>query len=164
MQRLDTAGLTLSTVNAGFSAGTTSTYSTAAATAGFINGKWATALSTQTNTASPTTDVNTGSAFVALGDDQICAFVWGTNAAGTIKVAQGPIVNTEVGVTTTPGSILIAPQFPDLPDDFLVHAYTLIQTAPSASAWTFGSSSWDATGVTDTWVNCAVLPARPQVS
>ena len=164
MQRLDTAGMTMSTANAVFAPGTTSTYSTTNSTAGFINGKWATALTAQTNTASPTTDVNTSAAFTALADDQISVFVWGTNAAGEVKVAQGGIVNTDVGVTTTPGSVITAPQFPSLPDDFLVHAYTLVQTAPSAAAWTFGSSQWGATGITDTWVNCAVLPARPQVS
>lgn len=164
MQRLDMAGSTLSTANAVFAAGTTTTYSTTNATAGFINGKWATALAAQTNAASPTTDVNTGAAFGKLTDNQISVFVWGTDAAGAIKVAQGSIENTEVGVTTTPGSVLTAPQFPSLPDDFLVHAYTLVQTAPSASDWTFGSSNWTATGITTTWVNCAVLPARPQVS
>lgn len=164
MQRLDMAGLTLSVANAVIAAGTTSTYSTTNSTAGFINGKWATVLTAQTNTASPTTDVNDGAAFTALADDQITVFVWGVNAAGAIKVAQGTIEDTEVGVTTTPGSIITAPQFPALPDDFFVLGYTLIQTAPSASAWTFGSSNWDATGVTDTWVNCAVLPDRPQTS
>lgn len=155
---------TYSTVNAVFAAGTTSTYSTTNSTACVINGKWATALTAQTNTASPTTDVNTGAAFRALADDQITVFVWGVNAAGTIKVAQGSIEDTEVGVTTTPGAIIRGPQFPTLPDDFCPCAYTLIQTAPSASAWTFGSSAWDATGVTDTWKNISVLPDRPQVA
>ena len=100
MQRLDTAGMTMSTANAVFAPGTTSTYSTTNSTAGFINGKWATALTAQTNTASPTTDVNTSAAFTALADDQISVFVWGTNAAGEVKVAQGGIVNT---ATDKPG-------------------------------------------------------------
>lgn len=155
---------TRSMANAVFAAGTTSTYSTTNSTECVINGKWATALSAQTNTASPTTDVNTGAAFVDLTDNQICAFVWGVNAAGAVKVAQGPIVDTAPGVTTTPGDVTVAPQFPALPDDFCPCAYTLIQTAPSAADFTFGSSSWGATGITDTWVNVSTLPSRPQTS
>ena len=155
---------TMSVADAVFAAGTTSTYSTTNATECIINGKWATALSAQTNTASPTTDANTGAAFVALNDNEICAFVWGVNAAGSVQVAQGPIVSTAPGVTTTPGDVPVAPQFPALPDDFCPCAYTLIQTAPSAAAWTFASGSWAAPGITDTWVNVAVLPSRPQTS
>lgn len=158
------AGLTASMVNAVFAAGTTSTYSTTNGTECVIGGKWATSLSAQTNTASPTTDAVTGSAFVTLTDNQISVFVWGVNAAGSVQVAQGTVENTAVGVTTTPGAVINPPQFPSLPDDFCPCAYTLIQTAPSASDWTFGSSSWSATGVTDTWVNIASLPDRPQSS
>jgi len=162
MSASNPAVTTMSVAAAVFAAGTTSTYSTTNSTACIIDGKWATALTAQTNTASPTTDVNTGAAFVALNDNEICAFVWGVNAAGAVKVAQGPIVSTAPGVTTTPGDVPVAPQFPSLPDDFCPCAYTLIQTAPSASAWTFGSSSWAATGVTDTWADIAVIPSRPQ--
>lgn len=164
MNKLDIAGATYSAVNAVLAAGTTSTYSTTNTTECVIRGKWGTTLAAQTNTASPTTDVNTGAAFTALTDNQISVFVWGVNAAGAIKVAQGSIEDTEVGVTTTPGSIITYPQFPTLPDDFCPIGYTLIQTAPSASDFTFGSSSWDATGITDTWVNIATLPDRPQGS
>lgn len=157
-------GLTAALANAVFAAGTTSTYSTTNSTECVINGKFATALTAQTNTASPTTDVNTGDAFVTLTDNQISVFVWGVNAAGAVKVAQGSVEDTQAGVTTTPGSIIRGPQFPSLPDDFCPCAYTLIQTAPSASDWTFGSSSWSATGITDTWVNIATLPDRPQTA
>ena len=158
------AGLTASHANAVFAAGTTSTYSTTNSTACTIGGKWATALTAQTNTASPTTDANTGSAFVTLTDNQISVFVWGVKADGSVAVAQGTVEDTAVGVTTTPGAVINPPQFPSLPDDFCPCAYTLIQTAPSASDWTFGSSSWGATGITDTWVNIATLPDRPQTS
>ena len=155
---------TFSPVNAVFAAGTGSSYSTTNSTACIINGKYATALTAQTNTASPTTDVNTAAAFVAQGDNTICAYVWGVNAAGSIKVAQGPVTATAPGVTTTNGAIPVAPQFPDLPDDFCPCAYTLIQTAPSASSWTLGTDNWTATGITDTWVNVAMLPSRPQTA
>lgn len=161
---LDMRGVTLNTTNAGLAAGTTSTYTTTATTACLIQGKWGTTLAAQTNTATPTTDVNTGAAFVAQTDNTACVYVFGVNAAGAIKVAQGSVVDTETGVTTTAGAFKVGPQFPTLPDDFCPLGYVLIRTAPSASDWTFGSSNWDATGVTDAWVNVGQLPLRPQTS
>lgn len=158
------SALTLSMVNAGIVAGTTSTYSVTTASKGIINGKWVTAVSSGSNVASPTTDVNTGEAFVAINDNEASVFVLGQNAAGTVQVAQGSIEKTQVGVTTTAGDFIQAPQFPMLPDDFMPLAYILIRAAPSASAWTFGSSAFDATGITDAWVDIACLPDRPQIS
>lgn len=156
--------LTMSVANAVVAAGTTSTYSTSNTTECIFKGKWGTTLTAQTNTASPTTDANTGAAFVALTDNQVSVFVWGVTAAGAIAVCQGTVQDTATGVTTTPGTIHTAPQFPKLPDDFCPLAYTLIQTAPSAATWTFGSGEWAATGITDTWVNVSVLPDRPQIA
>lgn len=165
MAKLDQYGGTYSTVNAGFVAGTTSTYTTTASTAGCIRGKWATALTAQTNTASPTTDANTAAAFIALQPNQTCALVMGVNAAGAIKYVQGPIISTYTGVTTTVGAFRDAPQFPNLPDDFLPCAYTLIRTAPSAAAFTIGTSNWTASGVScTTFANVGVLPDRPQIA
>lgn len=164
MQSLDTRGVTINLVNAGLAAGTTSTYTTTATTSCVIGGKFATQLSAQTNTATPTTDVNTGAAFVAQTDNTASVYVFGINAAGAIKVAQGTIVDTEVGVTTTAGAFKVGPQFPTLPDDFCAIGYVLVRTAPSASDWTFGSSSWGATGITTAFVNVSTLPSRPQTS
>lgn len=161
---LDMRGVTLNTTNAVLAAGTTSTYSTTNTTACIIQGKWGTTLAAQTNTATPTTDVNTGAAFVAQTDNTACVYVFGVNAAGAIKVAQGSIVDTEVGVTTTAGAFKVGPQFPTLPDDFCPIGYVLVRTAPSASDWTFGSSNWTATGITTAFVNVGQLPLRPQTS
>lgn len=159
------AGVTLNLVSAAFVAGTTSTYTTTVTTAGLINGKFITTLGAQTNTASPTLDANTGVAFVALQPNQTCSLVWGTNAAGAIKLAQGPIISTLTGVTTTVGGFAVDPQFPALPDDFCPMAYTIARTAPSASAWTPGTSNWTASGVScSTFQNIGQLPARPQSS
>lgn len=157
-------GLTQGHVNAGLAAGTTSTYSTTASTACTIGGKWATALTAQTNTATPTTDVVTGAAFVAVAVNKASVYVFGVNAAGAIKVAQGTVEDTEVGVTTTAGAFKNAPQFPNLPDDFCPIGYVLVRAAPSASSWTFGSSNWTATGITTAFVNVGTLPDRPAVS
>lgn len=158
-------GLTMGLVNPVLVKGTTSTYTTSVTSAGIINGKYATALTAQTNTATPTTDATTGAAFVAQTDNTACCYVFGINAAGEIKVSQGPIVPTEVGVTTTAGAFINPPPFPALPNDMYVIGYGIVRTAPSASDFTFGTSSWTATGVTtSTFAQCAVLPDRPQTA
>lgn len=158
-------GLTMATVSPGLVKGTNKSYTTTVTSAGMINGKWVTPLTAQTNQAVPTTDALTGSAFTALSDNQATVFVVGQNAAGAIQMCQGTIVPTEVGVTTTAGAFINAPQFPSLPDDFMVFGYALTRTAPSASSWTLGTDNWAATGVTTTeFVQCGVLPDRPQTS
>jgi hypothetical protein len=131
-------------VNAGLVAGTTSTYTTTATTSCVINGKFGTQLTAQTNTASPTTDANTGAVFTALTANQATVLVWGINAAGAIKLCQGTIVPTETGVTTTAGAFITAPNFPVTPDDFCPIGYQLVRTSPTGSAFTaeMAPSSW----------------------
>lgn len=159
------SGLTMSTTDSGLVAGTTSTYTTTVTTAGVINGKWVTTLGTQTNTASPTTDAMTAAAFNVLAPNKACCLVWGQNAAGAIKLCQGPIVDTFAGVTTTVGAFRDTPQFPQLPDDFMPLGYQLVRTAPNAANWTPGTSSWTASGVTcSTIQRVAQLPDRPQTA
>lgn len=157
-------GVTLNFVNAGLTAGTTSTYTTTASTSTAIRGYFGTALTAQTNTASPTTDVNTGAAFLPLSPNKATVLVWGVNAAGAIQVVQGTIVDTAPGVTTTVGAFRDAPQFPSIPDDFCPIGYSLHRTAPSAATWTPGTSAWAASGVSTTFRNVSTLPERPQIS
>jgi len=157
-------GLTQNLVNAGFVAGTTSTYTTTVTTEPVINGKFGTTLGVQTNTASPTTDANTGLAFPLVGPNKATVLVWGTNLAGAIKLVQGSIEDTVPGLTNTVGAFKSAPQFPALPDDFCPMAYQLVRTAPSVVTWQAGTSNWTATGVTcGTMQNVNVLPDRPQI-
>lgn len=157
--------LTMGTIKTGLVKGTTSTYTTTVTSAGMINGKYVTTLAAQTNTATPTTDAVTGLAFPALAVNKATVIVMGQNAAGAIQMAQGSIVSTQVGVTTTAGDFISAPQFPALPDDFMVFGYALVRTAPSAASWIAGTGAWAATGVTTTeFVQCGVLPDRPQTS
>lgn len=158
--------VTVNTTNAGLTSGTASgaTYTTTATTAHVINGNFGTTLAAQTNTASPTTDARTGAAFTALADNQATCFVWGVTAAGTIAVCQGSIEDTQVGVTTVAGDFIVYPQFPALPDDFCPIGYSVHRCAPSASAWTLGTSAWNATGTTHTFKNVYTLPNRPQAS
>lgn len=164
MDKLLGSGLTINLSNAGLAAGTTTTYSTTATTAHAIRGIFGTTLAAQTNTASPTTDVNTGAAFVAMAANQACCYLWGVNAAGAIKVAQGSIVDTEVGVTTTAGAFKLAPQFPAIPDDFCPIGYCTVRTSPTGSAFTFGTTQWAASGITTTFKNISMLPSRPQIA
>jgi len=158
-------GLTMNLVKSGLTKGTTSTYTTTATTVGCINGKFVTGLMVQTNTATPTTDAVTGAAFLPLSTNKATVLVIGQKADSTIQMAQGSIEDTQTGVTTTAGAFIRAPQFPTLPDDFMPLGYLLVRTAPSASAWTPGTGSWTATGVTASAVaEVAVLPDRPQTS
>lgn len=159
---------TMTTVKVVLSAGSTSTYSTDTATAGTINGKFVTALAQQTNTATPTTDANTGVAFRAQagGADSgrtlgtVCAYVYGTKADSTIQVVQGNIED----LTDVADNILYRSEFPSLPDDFMPFAYLILTNGNGGSAWTFGSTSFGAADVTDVYVSIGMLPDRPQAS
>lgn len=146
--------------------GTTNTWNNAVASQCVIGGKYTVALATNSNASeTPTTDANTSAAFIAMTPNKACAFVFGVNAAGTLVAAQGPITATETGITTTVGAFKLAPAFPPIPDDFCPIAYTLVRTAPDASAWTFGTSNWGASGVTvSDFIDVCELPERPQTS
>lgn len=156
----------ISHVATGLTKGTTSTYTTTATSETSINGKRSTGLAAQTNTATPTTDARTGAGFIAQTDNTAAAYVFGITAAGAIAVCQGAIEPTEVGVTTTAGAFKNNPQFPTLPDNFCSIGYLYVRTAPSASDFTFGTSSWTATGVTASAVTevDGSLPDRPQTT
>ena len=158
-------GLTINFTNAGFVAGTTSTYTTTATTAFAINGKFGTTLAAQTNTASPTLDANTGVAFPAILADNCAVLVWGTTLAGVIALCQGPSVALAPGVTTTVGAFIAAPQFPALPDNFCPMAYQIVRVSPTGATFTAGTTSWTASGITCTTMkNIATLPDRPQIA
>ena len=150
-------GGTLSTANTSLIAGTTSTYTTGAASVCIIDGKFGTALAAQTNTASPTVDATTGAAFVALADDDACVLVFGVNAAGAIKVSQGKSTTIEAGTTT----LVTAPSFPSIPDDFCPIGYAIIKN-DSGSAFTTGTTAWSA--IDSTFVDIGMMPDRPQES
>lgn len=165
MDHLKLRGLTMGLIKSGLIKGTNKSYTTTVTTEGMINGKYVTGLTAQTNQAVPTTDATTGAAFVTQTDNTACVYVMGQNAAGTIQACQGSIEPTQTGVTTTAGAFINSPQFPALPEDFMVLGYCLVRTAPSASDWKFGTDNWAATGVTTTeFVQCGVLPDRPQAS
>lgn len=160
------AGLTLNhNLATGLVLAATSTFTTTASTSCSIRGKEATPLTAQTTAATPTTDATTGAAFPALAANQACALVWGVNAAGAIKLAQGPIVPTEVGVTTTVGNFISAPPFPALPEDFCPIGYNLVRVSPTGAAFTTGTTQWAASGITCSAIQrVSTLPDRLQIS
>ena len=161
MDNLNLRGLTINLTNAGLAAGTTTTYVTTASTAAIINGGFTTALTAQTNTASPTTDATTGLAFKALTANQATVLVWGVTAGGAIRVSQGSIEDTQVGVTTTAGEFINTPEFPTIPDSMCPIGYSVHRTSPTGSAFTPGSTAWAASGITSTFKNVCTLPDRP---
>lgn len=158
-------GPTMNFASAAAVAGTTSTFTSTVTTNCVINGKFATTLAAQTNAATPTTDATTGLAFKPVPPNSCCSIVFGQNLAGTLLMAQGPIIDTTVGVTTTVGALARDPQWPALPDNFVALAYTIVRTAPSAAPWTPGTGTWTASGVSaSTFQNVCQLPNRPQSS
>lgn len=163
MDKLLNAGGTFNHINAGVVVGTTNTYTMPAATSCSIRGAFGTPLAIQSANAgvTPTTDATTGAAFVPVLANQATVLVWGVNAAGAMKIAQGSIVPTEVGVTTTVGAFISAPQFPALPEDFCPIAYQLVRVSPTGATFTTGTTSWAASGITcSTIKNIATLPDR----
>lgn len=122
-----------------------------------VNGK-ATTKTAITDGATPTTDAVTGAAFEAFGPSEGCVFVWALTAGGTVKVAQGTVESWD-GTAFT-----VAPKFPNVPDTMTPFAYQVVKASSTASAWTIGTSNWNATGVTNAIVNVHELPDRPQVA
>lgn len=165
MQEIDNRGLSMCLIDATLAAGTTTTYSTTGTTHYCIDGKAYTKAAV-TNGATPTTDVNTGDTFVAVGADKGCVFVVGYNAAGTVKVAQGEITDLDGTADGASSTFETNPDFPALPADFCPIGYFVIKVGASGAAWTFGASNLAGppsnTGVSATSV--CVLPRRPQAS
>jgi hypothetical protein len=165
MDYLSSIPANINLVSAAFVAGTTSTYTTTVTTECVYKGKFGTALTAQTNTASPTTDAVTGAAFPAVLANQATVLLWMVKSDGTIALAQGSIVPTQVGVTTTVGAFINAPQFPAVPDGYCPIAYQLVRVSPTGATFTAGTTQWAASGITcSTAQNICTLPDRPQIA
>lgn len=107
--------------------------------------------------AAPTTDVRTGVAPVALLGAQACVFVIGLNAAGQLRVVQGPVVAFPVGSAI--GDVIMSP--PAIPANFCPIAYQVIKNKNTAgtAAWTYGTSNFNAANVaSETAVQLHTLP------
>lgn len=146
---------------AGAAVGTTTTTSFTANPLTFaIDGEYYT-KATVTNGATPTTDVNTGVAFVGVGPSEGTVLVFGYNAAGTLQVAQGSVETLDAS-----GNFLKAPAFPSIPDTMCPYAFFVVKADSTASEWTCGTSNFAGppTGVTFSISDVATLPDRPKLS
>lgn len=141
----------------GFS-GAAATYTLANPVVAAIGGK---VVSANLSAASATTtDAVTGVAFPALPINKASVFVVTINGSGAKGVVQGSVVDLDAS-----GNFLSSPTFPYLPDTLTALGYVIIKNGSTGSNWTFGSSNWNATGITVvTPVDVSVLPARPQQS
>jgi len=113
-----------------------------------------------TNGATPTTDGNTGAAFTGVAPDEVCVFVWGLNAAGTVSLYQGDVMSVD-------GDTDVAAQnsnWPGLPNTVAPFAYTIYQTDGTSSAGGIspGTEDWNDTGLTATHTNIATIPGLTQ--
>lgn len=143
------------------STGTTTTFTTGADVNAIINGAFATTYSAANNAASATAQGD-GSAFVAQpgGADtgrtvgSASVYVFCVIAAGTVVVYQGSVEDLDEA-----GDIVIAPEFPSIPDTAAPFGYVFVEVDAANTVQTF-PFTW-ATNVTETWTNCAWLPDRP---
>lgn len=165
MDALSQIPLTMCTMKSAIAAGTTTTLSTTGTTLYCIKGK-AYSTAAKTNSASPTTDATTASAFVAQAIGEGCVYVIGLDSSGAFKVSQGSRVTLD-----SAGNFRDLPQFPPIPDTVCPIGYYLVQlapataTTPAVATWTFGTNNNSSvTGVTYTFVSVMTLPDRPQAS
>ena len=154
--------------------GGVATFTTTGATLYSIKGK-AYSTGAAAGAATGTTDSNTGTTFVpipagtaasgsnpgtAYGSVFVFAYKGDATAAAAIKIYQGQVV----AVDPVTGKFPIAPQFPTIPDSVTPFGYALITGATNSAAFAFGTSLWNATGITVTAVDVMTLPDRPQVA
>jgi len=155
--------------------GTTTTLTLGTAKDYCIDGK-AYTQATTTNVQPATTDYVTGVAPAGIPAGYGAVIVVGSNetASTTLKMIQGPLA--ALGANTaafTPGSFVVAPQFPDLPNDFVPFGYVVVKVATDYTAgasYVFGTSNTTVTGAqaaaatahANTFTSVMVLPARPQ--
>lgn len=175
MDVLQAAPPSICTSKVALAAGSTTTLSNTGTILFSIRGK-AYSKAAMTNAATPTTDGNTGNAFVPIpipltspnlpgvpnaAQGYGCVYLVGLNHSGALVVCQGSITALDVN-----GNFITAPEFPTMPNDFCPIGYILVELGASAVAtWTFGTNNLSGvTGVTYVFVDLMGLPDRPQVS
>ena len=159
MDNLALAPVTMAT-NSGLLTGTgaESVYDTTVIIEFAINGK-AYRKATVADGDTPDLDGNTAAAMTLVANYGTVV-VWGLNSSGTVSCYKG---STEA--LDASGAFINAPQFPSIPNDICPFAYTVLKGGSTLSGtWTFGSSNWNATGLTVAHVNLMTLPSRPQTT
>lgn len=160
------APLTYTANKAGLTNGTTTTFSfTANPLQYVINGKFY-SKATQTNAATPTTDGNTGVAFLPVSAGYGCAYVWAYDASGAVKVYQGPITAlTTIAADGANCAFGLAPAFPSVPGNAAPFGYTIVKVGSSGAAHTMGSTSLaSGSNISVAHQDVSTLPDRPQVA
>ena len=158
MDQLALGAVTMTHGKAGLAAGTTTTITIANTIDFSIKGK-AYQKAAASNAATPTTDRQTGAAFTALAASRACIFAVCLDSDGTIRVYQGPIVTLDAS-----DNYSVAPEPPGIKDTDCPIGAIVAKNISTGSAWTFGSSNWTATGMSDTFVDLATMPDRPFTS
>lgn len=151
------AGGNLALGKANLAAGTTSTISTTGTLPYAVQGQVynRTAL---TNSPTPTVDIMTGRPFVPLVADQACIFLFALDAAGNVRVTQGPIAKLSDIVGK-----LAAAHFPTLNDDLTPIGYLYAQAGLTlVGTWLFGTNNLSGvTGMTYSFRDVFLIPAQP---
>jgi hypothetical protein len=155
MEQLDFRGANIALANGLLTAtGAVTTHDTTVIIPFLVNGRFFSRAAITTG-ATPTTDGNTGLAITLIAN-QARAVVWGLNAAGTVSVYAGPVVEQSAGAY-----LERAPQLPSIPETITPFAVQYLEAGGTAGTITFGTSNWNATGFTNIIHNVAVLPSRP---
>ncbi|MCP5246159.1 MAG: hypothetical protein H6937_09500 [Burkholderiales bacterium] len=166
MEQKNFRGLNFCTSKAALAAGTTTTFSTTGATLYSINGK-AKSTAAGTNAATPTTDANTGAAFLPVPANKACIFVFcydgDAAAADAINVIQGEMVDLDGAADGANAILERGLDFPHIPDTLTPIGYLITRVGASGSAWTFGSSNLAGppSNVKHDFVDVMVLPNEP---
>lgn len=146
--------------------GAVTTYSTASAINYSVGGVLPTAKTTISGASAPTVDVAqtvflaASTAFKPQAVSTAAVYVFTLDASGAVGVAQGPISAwTDTSAKST------ALNFPAIPDTLTPFSYVVIKNGATGSAWTFGTSLWNATGVViDPVVNVSLLPGADAIT
>lgn len=150
---------------AGLAAGTTTTYTITNTFTYSLKGQLFSKASA-TNAASPTTDYNTGVAFLPLSANQSCIFAFGVDSSGNVGVIQSLPFDLKRGIfpsTSDMAGGLGSVQFPGVPDALAVFGYLLAQASTAlVGTWTFGANNMSGvTGMTYTFRDVMDVPAQP---
>lgn len=158
MQSIEARGLNFATSSGALTAtGAETVHDTTVTITYCINGVAYTKTAITDGT-TPTTDHNDGAA-ITLTANKARVVVWALNSSGAVKCMAGPIVDWDGTAFSVP------PAFPPIPDDVTPFATQMLKGGSALSGtWTFGSSNWNATGLTSSINNVLVLPARPRTS
>ena len=160
MNPIDLRGLTMTFISSALTAaGAETVHDSTVAMPFCINGEHYAKSGTNADQATPTTDGATGLTFPTLTANKGAVMVWCYNSSLAVKCVMGEITDLDAA-----GNFVNAPEFPLIPDTLCPFAYQVLKAGATAGTIAFGTSNWNATGFTNSIVNVAVLPNRPQVS